>query len=974
MRIPSATYRLQINRALPLRQVTALLDYLDALGVSDVYLSPILMAVPGSGHGYDVVDHSRLNPDAGSEADLVELGAALRARNMGMLADIVPNHMSIAVPHNRLWIDVLENGPSSPFARFFDIDWAPPKTDLEAKVLLPVLSDQYGRVLEAKKIRVLYGDGAFSVDACGMPLPVAPRTWPQLLEPALSVLRAPAGRAEAPSAGDVDELESILFALSHLPPRTETDPTKVRERRREKEIVKRRLAALVSSSRAVAAAVARSVDEMNGVLGDPRSFDKLDALLAEQAYRLAFWRVATDEINYRRFFDINDLAAIRVEEPLVFNAVHELPLRYVSMGIITGFRIDHLDGLFSPSRYLHDLKRACRAAAKGGAEAKKEGTGDSSAKGDDFYIIAEKILETDEALREGFPIQGTTGYGFLNMLGSVFVDPMSARKLLEIYASFTGSWSPFADVAYESKKLILEVSLSSELTVLARKLDRISEQHRESLDFTLKSLEKALIEIIACFPVYRTYIDADQPSAMVHPDDERHIQLSVREAKRRNPAVSESIYDFIKAILLLEDPHGIEESDREARQDFVLRFQQLTGPVTAKGLEDTAFYRYYPLASLNEVGGSPARLGITLADFHFLNRARVLRTPHALSTTSTHDTKRSEDVRARVSVLSEAPEQWERALLAFKQHNERHKVDVGGVLAPDANEEYLLYQTLLGSYPLEALTDEGRGVYVERIQRYMNKALKEAKVHTSWIRQDEAYDRAVRQFTEAILTPGPDNLFLKEFELFYAAMVRAGLYGALSQVLVKIAAPGVPDFYQGSELYRFQLVDPDNRDPVDFEESKRLLAALRRDAEQDAIALCRNLVATPEDPRLKLYLTNRGLEFRKARRTLFDNGAYTPLEAYGSRANHAVAFARVCEQQAAVAIAGRFFLALDAQHRPPIGAQVWQDTTLRLHGALGQGRYRDFLTGVVHDLSDTDEVRLAVLLEHLPFALLEKLG
>ena len=972
MRIPSATYRFQVNRKLPLPRVTASLEYLDALGVSDVYLSPLLAAVPGSAHGYDVIDHGRLNPDLGTEADLAAMGEQLRARNMGLLSDVVPNHMCIAAPHNRWWIDVLENGPSSPFARFFDIDWAPPKPDLVAKVLLPVLGDQYGRVLEARQIQVAYGDGAFFVNACGMPLPLAPRSWALILEPALGALRTARG------ADSLDELESILLSLSRLPPRTEVEPAKVRERRREKEIVRRRLEALVRASARVRAAIDRALEDLNGVAGDSRSFDSLEALLAEQAYRLSFWRVATDEINYRRFFDINDLAAIRVEDPAVFASVHGLLLRFLAAGVITGLRIDHIDGLWSPARYLHDLQRACRVAVArtGTSSPPPSPTASASTQGGDTYIVVEKILEPSEARRPSWPVQGTTGYDFLNALGGVFVDSRSARRFRQLYADFTGVADTFPDIAYESKKLILDVSLSSELTVLARRLDRISEQHRYSLDFTLRTLQDALAEVVACFPVYRTYIEPSDGPAVVHDDDRGHIEEAVREAKRRNPAVSESIYDFVRSVLLLEDPEGLEPSDRSERREFVRRFQQLTGPVVAKGLEDTAFYRYYPLASLNEVGGSPARFGVTVEAFHTLNRARMERAPHALSASSTHDTKRSEDVRARISVLSEDPEGWASAIARWSAANARHKTDLGGSLAPDANEEYLLYQTLTGTWPLDGqsskpLGDEERRRYVDRIQRYMDKALKEAKLHTSWVRPNGEYDRAVRAFVEAILAPSPDNAFLDDFIAFQAAIARPGLYGAISQVLLKIASPGVPDLYQGSELFRFTLVDPDNRDPVDLGDAARLLAGLHREAEAGAAALCDELGASPEDGRVKLYVTSRALRFRRARRAVFDEGAYVPLDIRGPHEGHVVAFARTHGEQAAVAVAARFFLSLGAAERAPVGAAAWSGTKLRMEG---RGRYRDALTGETHEAREDGELPLEAVFGHLPVALLERLS
>ena len=979
-RIPVATYRLQFNQHFTFAEAGALVAYLADLGISDCYSSPILKARAGSLHGYDVVDHSRINPELGTEEEFVAFARELRGRDMGLLMDVVPNHMCIAGSDNRWWLDLLENGPGSPYARFFDVDWRPPNPNLRDKVLLPILGEQYGRVLENQEIKLSYRGGAFYANYYETSLPIAPRTTTHILKFALPDLKQTLSDAHA----DVLELESIITALSHLPPRTETDPARVRERRREKEVSKRRLANLVKESGEVRRAVHEALIMLNGIKGRPASFDRLEQLLDEQAYRLSYWRVAADEINYRRFFDINELAAVRVEERPVFTAVHEIIFRLMKQGLVTGLRIDHVDGLLNPEKYLNDMQRvAASAERRGRALAAVAATSETTvARATSVgpherpcYVVVEKILGHDELLRREWPVHGTTGYDFMNLLNGIFVEQRHAQAFRELYADFTGTRANFDDLLYQSKKLVLRVAMSSELQVLARRLDRISEQHRWSRDFTFNSLHDALSEVIACFPVYRTYIRRRHTS--VSPDDRLHINAAIRAAKRRNPAMSASIFDFIASLLLLDDPKGLKAAERAERRDFVLRFQQLTSPVMAKGLEDTTFYRYYPLASLNEVGGEPAIFGIPVARFHRRNQARQEVWPHTLAATSTHDTKRSEDVRARINVLSEMPEEWNRAIHRWRELNRHKQGTYEGAHVPDANEEYLLYQTLVGTWPLEQMSAEERERYVRRIQDYMFKALKEAKLHTSWVNPDEAYEHAVRDFVQATLTPDADNAFLTDFTEFQRTTARAGMLNSLAQTLLKITAPGVPDFYQGTELWHFYLVDPDNRCPVDYGQRQTLLASLQQADGADPSALLDQLLRHPEDGRIKLYVTMRALKFRQAHRELFAQGDYLPLLARGSRAEHVLAFARKQGEQEAIAIAARFFVGLGATHTQQLALkpELWADTALPLGAQFGATRYRDIFTGrefTAHDATNGKELRLASVLSPLPVALLER--
>jgi (1->4)-alpha-D-glucan 1-alpha-D-glucosylmutase len=714
-RVPTATYRLQLGPGFGFPAAAALVDYLQALGVSHLYLSPVFQALAGSLHGYDVVDHSTLGPELGGEAEFHALSSRLEARGMGLLLDVVPNHMCVARAENAWWNDVLENGPSSPYARFFDVDWLPPKADLEGKVLLPILGDQYGRILENQELRVSFESGAFVLGYWDHHLPVAPRSWPLVLEPALERLRASLGPAAVP----VLELESILTAIAHLPRRDETEPERVRERQREKQIIKRRLCTLAESTPECRDAIARALADFNGSRGDSRSFDRLEGLLADQAYRLSYWRVASDEINYRRFFDVNELAALRVEVPEVFAAVHALPFRLFQEGTIDGFRIDHVDGLYDPLDYLARLPAAA-------------------------WIVVEKILVDGERLRDEWPVHGSTGYEFLNLVGGLFVDPAGLPGLDSAYEAFVGQREPYEDVAYESRKLVLDVSLSSELTVLARRLDRISERHRFSRDFTLNSLQAALGEVIANFPVYRSYIRAD--AGAVSAADREHVETAVRLAKRRNPALSDSLFDFVASVLLLQDPDGLDEAARRERREFVMRFQQITGPVMAKGVEDTAFYRHHPLASRNEVGGDPAGAPADPPRFHRENTHRADRWPFSLLATSTHDTKRSEDVRARLAVLSEVPGDFASALGRWRELGRPHRALVDEAPTPDARDEHLFFQTLVGTWPLGLHGRAPEEAYTVRIQAYMRKALREAKLRTSWVSPNLAYEAAVERW------------------------------------------------------------------------------------------------------------------------------------------------------------------------------------------------------------------------------------
>jgi (1->4)-alpha-D-glucan 1-alpha-D-glucosylmutase len=955
IRIPVATYRLQFNHDFTIEKAEAIIGYLYKLGISDCYASPLLAARAGSMHGYDVTDHSRLNSEIGTNEQLAEFTASLKRHGMGLMMDLVPNHMCIADTSNAWWKDILENGPGSQFSGYFDIDWQPPKEDISNQVLLPMLGDQYGRVLENQEIQLHYQRGGFIAKYYETELPVTPRTWILILKPVLEIISA----ILKESHPHLLELESIITSLDHLPPLTETDPEKVKERQRERVVVKRRLSTLINSNSQIRRALKTVIREFNGIKGDPASFNRLEELLGQQAYRLAHWRVAADEINFRRFFDINELAAIRVQERKVFSAVHNFILRMIKRGIITGLRVDHIDGLYDPELYLKDLQRAVVRALR------RENSSDGSKrapKTNGCYVAVEKILGRNEDLRANWAAQGTTGYDFLNLLNGVFVDRLDEAAFRKIWQRITGKQESFDNIAYEGKKLVMRAAMSSELHVLARKLDRISEQHRYSRDFTFNSLEDALREVIACFPVYRSYIRARQ--GKVAGDDRHYILNAVRSARRRNPAISSSIFEFIASVLLLEDPEEIDDEQRSERRDFVMRFQQLTPPVTAKGIEDTAFYRYYPLASLCEVGGDPSRFGNSILTLHEQNRERLARWPHTMLATSTHDTKRSEDARARINAISENPVNWYRAVRRWQKLNHDLKTSNEGALAPDASEEYLIYQTLIGVWPFA-----GEGLdqaFRERIENYMMKAVREAKIHSSWLNPDEDYERCVRNFLQSILAP--DSAFANDFTKYQATVARAGIFNSLSQTLLKITSPGVPDFYQGTEIWDFSLVDPDNRRAVDYSHRQKLLASLDSNEETELVD---ELINKPEDGRIKLFITSRALNFRRAERDLFERGAYLPLQATGERERHIITFARRSGDKTAIVVASRFFTRLGNLTHLPIGSDVWGNTSIVLPDELN-GFFRDRFTGRTVCPQDDNSLNLAEVFSHLPIALLEK--
>jgi (1->4)-alpha-D-glucan 1-alpha-D-glucosylmutase len=851
-----ATYRVQLHAGFDFAAAAGSADYLAQLGISHLYSSPYLQAAKGSTHGYDVVDHQRVNQELGGWEGHRALCAALGAAGLGQVLDIVPNHMAIVGRENPWWWDVLENGPSSSYAAYFDVEWDPPESKLRNVVLLPVLGNQYGRVLENRELVLAReATGQFVIRYHDHVFPVSPRSLDNLLADAAQRCRS-------------DDLAFIADALGWLPPSTATDRAAVRRRHRDKEVLRTQLLRLCEERPEVAAAVDEAIEKLNG---DP---DALDALIERQNYRLAFWRTAGRELGYRRFFDINTLVGLRAEDEQVFADTHACVLDWLSRGVLDGVRIDHPDGLRDPEAYLKRLGDAAPQA----------------------WITVEKILEPGERLPESWPVAGTTGYDFIYLVNNLLVDPSGEAPLTEFYREFSGEPTDFAVVVREKKHFALREILGSDVNRLTALLVDICERHRRHRDYTRHELHEALRELVACFPVYRTYARAE--SGHISNDDVKTVTETVETAKANRPDVDGELFDFLRDILLLRVRGDLET-------ELVMRLQQLTGPVMAKGVEDTTFYSFNRLVSLNEVGGDPGHFGLALDDFHRECGYKQAHWPRAMLASSTHDTKRSEDVRARINLLAEIPERWCQAVRRWAEMNELHRRDE----LPDRNAEYLFYQTLVGAWPIEP----------ERVVAYMEKASREAKAYTSWTQPNEAYDAALRCFVEKSME---SKEFRSDLEKFVAPLIEPGRINSLAQTLIKLTAPGIPDFYQGTEVWDLSLVDPDNRRPVDYLSRRELLRQLDGASPEQ-------MWKRIDEGLPKLWIIREVLMLRKKRGVCAADHSYRPLTGRGVKADHLVAFAR---GDRAVTLVPRFPIKLGGR---------WGDTTV----TLPDGSWRNQFTG-----------------------------
>ncbi len=954
--VPVATYRIQFSLNFRFVDARNLVPYLHELGITHLYASPRFKAGKGSSHGYDVADPLRTNSELGTEEEFEELVRKLKSYGMGLLLDIVPNHM-VASSENPWWMDVLENGPGSEYARHFDIDWHPATGRgaflQDNKVLLPVLGDLYGNVLEGQELNLRVDENGFYIRYYEHRFPLNPSTYRPILEHCLE-------NARAMKHGDssvIEEISHVLEAVKRLSTRGSPDQHRIATRHEAHQWIKHRLWDLYQHSSGLKVCLDDTLRFFNGVQGDAKSFEPLDALLAVQAYRLAYWKMAAEEINYRRFFDVNELVGVRVEDPRVFDDRHRLIAELARKEDVIGLRVDHVDGLYDPPQYLERLQAAVAAD-------------DGNRKPLNRYIVVEKILGRDEPLPGDWRVSGTTGYDFLNAVNGLFVDPSGLSTLEKDYHRFTGCELSYAEVCYRRNKQVIYQLFAGELAAFTHALGKLAAQDRHARDLPLPELVRAFVEVTACLPVYRTYIR----NFTISNRDRAYLDWTLKAARQRTSRdeVSDAAFDFMRRVLLL-DPPAYAAAHRKAWLRFVMQWQQFAGPVMAKGLEDTASYAYNCLVSLNEVGGDSLREKppYDVAAFHDFNQNRLARWPHTMNSTSTHDTKRSEDVRARISVLSEIGKAWLPRLHRWSKWNQPHKGTCNGRPAPDANEECLLYQTMLGAWPLDPAEEAG---FVERLIAFMLKALREAKVHTSWMSQDVKYESAVESFVRNTVACSKKNRFMDDFLDLRKTVAFYGYLNTLSQTLLKITSPGVPDFYQGTELWDFSLVDPDNRRPVDFEKRVRLLEELKSREAEGQESLLRDLVSNWQDGRIKLYLIRKALNFRLAHKELFAAGDYIPLDGAGQRRERVVAFARRRRKQWAIVAVPRLTAGLLRREKSLLPKETWPALRIVLPREC-PGRWRNVFTNQTVSskrvAGGQRNIPLSGMLESFPALLLE---
>jgi (1->4)-alpha-D-glucan 1-alpha-D-glucosylmutase len=919
--ILEATYRLQFSSEFRFSDASELVDYLAKLGITDIYASPILTSRKGSTHGYDVTDPTQIDPDIGTANEFEQLQNKLIEHGMRLILDIVPNHMA-ARSENRWWTDVLENGSESVFASYFDIDWHPPSRNLEGKVLLPVLGRTFGETLDRGELRLFFQNGKFFVQYFDLIFPLMPRSYRRLLKHRIDELRSILSE-DSPA---FQEYSGIIAALSSL---TESSKTNgVAEKRVRLDAVRERLQRLVAENSGVAVFIDENITDFNGTPGDAASLSALEHLLGEQHFRLAYWQDPNEGINYRRFFAISDLVGIRVEDPLVFDATHDQIFHLCAKGAIRGLRIDHIDGLRDPLGYLNRLRE--RFVTSQPPESGPP------------YVLVEKILSNNESLPEDWPVSGTTGYEYLNAANGLFVCQSGARKLEKIYFEFISKEMSFAEVIYEKKKLVMNSLLRVEMRSLGRQLAELAAHDRYARDLLRSELMDALVEVTACFPVYRTYIrNLEAPDSA-----KQFIERAIDRASARQPRISRECFDFLRDVLTLSNPPHILPDQREERLAFVMRWQQFTGPIQAKGIEDTALFVYYPLLSLNEVGGNPEPSKVCPCEefFDFI-RERQRRWPDSLNATSTHDTKLSEDVRARLNVLSEIPDEWAKEIAKWSKENEPHKRTVEGRKVPDANEEYLVYQSLVGVWPAE---QSELSSISERLRAYAIKAIREAMVHTRWTKPNTAHEQAVCGFIQRILSPQHNSAFLSAAATFLQKVAYAGMIHGLGQALLKIACPGVPDFYQGSEFWIRDLVDPDNRRAVDFQTRSQALQAFEDSAHFETASIAKDLLKYWSDGRLKLYTIWKALGCRRQHPMLFRDGELIPLEVSGQGSARIVSFLRRQGQEHAVIAIPRWVANHSNNEDAAVPGGSWRGTNLKLPRAAPNS-WRNIFTAKISD-------------------------
>ncbi len=918
MKIPTATYRLQFHPKFTFEDAQTIVEYLSRLGATDIYASPIFKSKKDSTHGYDIVDPTQINPQIGGQEGFNRLITKAQGYGLGWLQDIVPNHMAFD-SENRLLMDVLENGPRSKYYSFFDIQWDHPYEQLRGKLLAPLLGDLYGKCLDKNEIKLNFDEDGFNVRFYEWKFPLRFDSYPKVLSSNLAWLEDKIRHEDK----DYIQFLEISDQFKNLSGSLDTQ-----DHYNQIALLKARLWKLYLSNGGIKDYINALILTFNGTPGDPHSLNKLDELLSDQFFRLSFWKVGNEELNYRRFFTINGLVSVRVENQEVFEYTHNFIFQLIKSGQITGVRIDHVDGLFDPIGYLNKLKQ--RHA--------------------DLYITLEKILDINEQLPLGMPVQGTTGYDVMNVVNGVFIDRANEKILDRIYILFTGQNKPFRSLVSEKKKLFMGQFMAGDIDNLAHLLKKIISDDRYGKDMTMFALRRSIVEIMAQFPVYRAYMGEQELSEK----DKLHIKEAVALAANKNHGLINEL-NFISKILLLEFAPDLSPEKKEAYSYFTMKFQQFSGALMAKGAEDTTFYIYNRFISLNEVGGDPAVFGLTLKDFHNFMAERQSKWPYTMNATSTHDTKRGEDVRARLNVLSEIPKEWSKQVILWNRINRSKKKMVNGLRAPDKNDEYFIYQTLIGTYPFDQKDHEP---FTRRMKDYIIKAIREADIHTAWIKQDADYEQACVNFIEEILKRDEKNEFMGSFIPFQKKIAFDGVLNSLSQQMLKMTCPGVPDFYQGTELWDLTLVDPDNRRPVDYQYRMGLLQEIENKGSFDHIKV---ITENNNDDRIKLFLIFKVLKVRKQYADLFLKGDYIPLEIQGELNKHMIAFARKLGQLWTITVVPRFLRQFVEENHH------WGEVILLLPQNAPQ-QWINAFTG--EKLSIPDKISLDELFRNFPVAFL----
>jgi (1->4)-alpha-D-glucan 1-alpha-D-glucosylmutase len=951
-RAPSSTYRLQFNLQFRFSDAREVVSYLHELGITDLYASPSFQARKGSLHGYDVANPRRVSSELGTEADFAELSDRLKSYAMGLLLDIVPNHMA-ASHENPWWMDVLENGPSSRYADYFDIDWHPSTTKAaflqDNRVLLPFLGDLYGNVLENCNLSLRLDEAGFYIQYFEHRFPLDPKSYQPLIVGIAELLEQ-----RHPAIGELTHsLSELLELVRGLPPYWHTDPEECQRRITDSATIKERLWKLSQGTPEIHQAVESVIRSVNGSRENPSTLLQLDRILSSQPYRLAYWKIGLEEVNYRRFFGLNEFVAVRVEDPTVFADRHRSIFRLIEAGRVTGLRIDHVDGLFDPFSYLRELQSSTVSS--------------EASLPQPFFIVVEKILGEREHLPEDWPVSGTTGYDFLNAVNSLFIDPDGLKTIEESYARFTRSPLPFSEASYAGNIRVMTTLFAREVYSLGNRLGALAAQDRKARDLPMSELVELLKVVTACLPVYRTYIRSEEISDR----DREFLERALSLARRRvSPdEISDSAFDFLRRVLFL-DPPDYAPALRAEYLQFIMRWQQFSGPVMAKGLEDTASYIHNSLISLADVGSDPMResLPLGVSALHEFNRYRQQYWPRTMNATSTHDTKRGEDVRARVNVLSEIPNEWSRFFRRARHTNARHRNLVNGLPVPDPGEESLLYQTMLGAWPV---SDVGIPEFRGRLKQFFIKAVREAKVHTDWLEPNAGYESDLLAYVDLILDSSASSEFFSDFLALQTKVAFYGFLNSLSQLVLKVASPGFPDFYQGTELWDLNLVDPDNRRPVDFTLRRRLLDEVQRLDHESPETMLQDLLASWPDGRIKLYLTWKSLIFRRQHREIFEHGDYLPLETSGKQKEHIFSFARRTRDEWLAVAVPRLLSQVVSPPELPLGRKVWSAASIAIpHDAPRQ--WQNLFTGEVFEAQKRSAgfmLRVSDVFRRLPVAL-----